>query len=227
MKIFDNKTIVISILSFLTIIIIALSIYMVYILNNEEECFCEPLEDLVVVDEKVEEEQLENIFHIEIKGAVENPGVYELSDGSIINDAILMAGGFKEDAYTNNINLSKKVTDELVIYVFTNSEYKKNKTSETKTNTNNSYDISEDINNNVSIITSGGTSSDNSSNNLVNINLATIEELITLPGIGESKATSIINYRDNNGLFKSIEDLKNVNGIGDTTFEKLKAYITV
>ena len=170
---------------------------------------------------------LENIFHIEIKGAVENPGVYELSDGSIINDAILMAGGFKEDAYTNNINLSKKVTDELVIYVFTNSEYKKNKTSQTKTNTNNSYDISEDINNNVSIITSGGTSSDNSSNNLVNINLATIEELITLPGIGESKATNIINYRDNNGLFKSIEDLKNVNGIGDSTFEQLKAYITV
>lgn len=198
--------------------------------NNPEECICDNLAD-ISLDSKEEETPVLAQMHIEIKGSVKNPGVFTVSDGSIINDAITLAGGFTEDAYTDNINLSKKLTDEMVIYVFSKSEYQKNTTSSSNSNTSSkeNYYIDNALKNNVSIITSETNPSDSSSSNntLININIAGVTELMELPGIGETKANNIISYRESNGYFKTIEDIKNVNGIGDSTFEQLKAYITV
>ena len=237
MKILNNKIAVVGILAFLSLVVIALSGYMVYMLNTKEECFCEPVTDLISLEEPSEEVVETPPIYVEVKGAVNHPGVFEVNENNIINDVIALAGGLKDNAYTDNINLSKKVSDELVVYVFTKEEYKKNSSSNnTHTNTSStssskeSYQIDEATKNNISIITSSNsetTTSQDTTSKLININTASVQELTSLPGIGETKANNIVSYRTENGYFKTIEDLKNVSGIGDATFEQLKDYITV
>lgn len=237
MKILNNKIAVVGILAFLSLVVIALSGYMVYMLNTKEECFCEPVTDLISLEEPSEEVVETPPIYVEVKGAVNHPGVFEVNENNIINDVIALAGGLKNNAYTDNINLSKKVSDELVVYVFTKEEYKKNSSSNnTHTNTSStssskeSYQIDEATKNNISIITSSNsetTTSQDTTSKLININTASAQELTSLPGIGETKANNIVSYRTENGYFKTIEDLKNVSGIGDATFEQLKDYITV
>ena len=237
MKILNNKIAVVGILAFLSLVVIALSGYMVYMLNTKEECFCEPVTDLISLEEPSEEVVETPPIYVEVKGAVNHPGVFEVNENNIINDVIALAGGLKNNAYTDNINLSKKVSDELVVYVFTKEEYKKNSSSNnTHTNTSStssskeSYQIDEATKNNISIITSSNSdeaTSQDTTSKLININTASAQELTSLPGIGETKANNIVSYRTENGYFKTIEDLKNVCGIGDATFEKLKDYITV
>ena len=140
-------------------------------------------------------------YYVDIKGEVKDPGVYKLKEGSRVIDAINASGGLKENANTYSVNLSKKITDEMVIIVPSNSE-----------NTN----------------VSNNTITQNTKNSsLVNINTATTKELLSITGIGESKASNIVKYREENGNFSSIEDIKNVSGIGDSLFEKIKKYITV
>ena len=236
-KILNNKIAVVGILAFLSLVVIALSGYMVYILNTKEECFCEPVTDLISLEEPSEEVVETPPIYVEVKGAVNHPGVFEVNENNIINDVIALAGGLKDNAYTDNINLSKKVSDELVVYVFTKEEYKKNSSSNnTHTNTSStssskeSYQIDEATKNNISIITSSNSdeaTSQDTTSKLININTASAQELTSLPGIGETKANNIVSYRTENGYFKTIEDLKNVSGIGDATFEQLKDYITV
>jgi len=183
-------------------------------------------------------------YYVDIKGEVKKPGVYEVSNTNIINDVINLAGGFTKKAYTKNINLSKKVSDELVIYVYSESEYKKiNEPVQEiiiKECVCPSYEITDCVSNGNSEIISEENNtntnvSDNESDNnnikneekkLININNATKEELMTLSGIGESKATAIIEYRKQK-KFKTIEDIKNVSGIGDSAFEKIKDFITI
>ena len=237
MKILNNKIAVVGILAFLSLVVIALSGYMVYMLNTKEECFCEPVTDLISLEEPSEEVVETPPIYVEVKGAVNHPGVFEVNENNIINDVIALAGGLKDNAYTDNINLSKKVSDELVVYVFTKEEYKKNSSSNnTHTNTSRtssskeSYQIDESTKNNISIITSSNSDeapSQDTTSKLININTASAQELTSLPGIGETKANNIVSYRTENGYFKTIEDLKNVSGIGDATFEQLKDYITV
>ena len=237
MKILNNKIAVVGILAFLSLVVIALSGYMVYMLNTKEECFCEPFTDLISLEEPSEEVVETPPIYVEVKGAVNHPGVFEVNENNIINDVIALAGGLKDNAYTDNINLSKKVSDELVVYVFTKEEYKKNSSSNnTHTNTSStssskeSYQIDESTKNNISIITSSNSdeaTSQDTTSKLININTASAQELTSLPGIGETKANNIVSYRTENGYFKTIEDLKNVSGIGDATFEQLKDYITV
>ena len=237
MKILNNKIAVVGILAFLSLVVIALSGYMVYMLNTKEECFCEPVTDLISLEEPSEEVVETPPIYVEVKGAVNHPGVFEVNENNIINDVIALAGGLKDNAYTDNINLSKKVSDELVVYVFTKEEYKKNSSSNnTHTNTSStssskeSYQIDEATKNNISIITysnSDEAPSQDTTSKLININTASVQELTSLPGIGETKANNIVSYRTENGYFKTIEDLKNVSGIGDATFEQLKDYITV
>lgn len=225
MKILNKKQIVLGILIFLSLVVLGLSAYIIYSLNNEEENLNIALEDSPVKIENTEEETNESIY-VEVKGAVQNPGVYAMNEQDLINDAINLAGGFLDNAYTDNINLSKKVTDELVIFVYTEKEYQNNTYSNT-TSSNNDYQIDNALKNKVSIITSDSTNSDTETSNLININLASITELMTLPGIGETKANNIISYREENGFFKAIEEIKNVSGIGDATFDQFKALITV
>jgi len=135
-----------------------------------------------------------------VSGAVVRPDVYELPYDSIVKDAIEAAGGPTGEADLNRINLARRVHDEEQIYVPQKGEE--------------SLPVSPP-----SPSSQGG--------GKVNINTATTEELSTLPGIGPTKAQSIIDYRTTNGPFQSIEDIKNVRGIGDATFEKLKDRITV
>lgn len=189
-------------------------------------------------ENNTKEEEKDDIY-VEVKGAVNSPGVFKVSNGYVINDIIALAGGFQKDAYTKNINLSRKVNDELVIYVYTNSEYKSKNTSvkivkePCKCPT---YDISSCLDAKSSEIeatkdtntnTDTGALNNDTKDKLVNINTASINELTTITGIGEAKAKSIVEYRTKNGNFKNIEEIKNVSGIGDALFAKIKSYITV
>ena len=184
-------------------------------------------------DSNEKEELLE--FYVEIKGAVNSPGVFKVTSDNIINDVINMAGGLKNNAYTKNINLSKNVSKEMVVYVYTNYEYSLLNTKEETTECNcPKQDISVCTNKGTSIITSDENkpeevpnSKSETKNNKVNINTSTKEVLTSLSGIGEAKAQNIIDYRNENGLFKSIEDLKNVTGISEKLFEQIKEFITI
>ena len=230
------------ILGALVCISVLLSCYSIYE-NNQKEEVTEDQTLLAQEEPEKDEEEPPSIVHVDIKGAVAAPGVYHVEERGSMNDVISLAGGFKEDAYQEGINLSKKVSDEMVIYVYSQKEIKTNetKTESTKpnsskpTNTCNatSYDINDCVEKTESvIITSENTedSSDQEENNtskLVNINTASIEELTSLSGIGDAKAKAIIEYRKTNGNFKTIEDILNVNGIGDAIFTKIKDYITI
>lgn len=232
MKFFENKLIITTTIAFLLITLICLSIYTIKISNKNNDILCENNEGIDNNAEVALNNEIKKMY-VDIKGAVKKPGVYQVNEENIINDVINLAGGLLDKAYVENINLSKKVQDELVIYVYTKNEIKKNNLQENQTCSSNNYIITECTENKVSIITSNENNENNENNNssvsssLININIASIEELTTLPGIGESKAQNIINYREENGYFKTIDEIKNVNGIGEATFDQLKKYITV
>lgn len=189
----------------LSVLLLASIISALYFYFDKEECICS--NELLLNDEIKEY----NSIKVEVKGEVKNVGVYEVDEEKRIIDVIEMAGGFTSNAYSDNINLSMKVSDELVIFVSSKSDVKKgttNKWSNTISNIN-----SED--------------SKESENELININTASKKELMNLPGIGESKANAIISYRNKNGNFKNISDIKNVSGIGSGIYEKFKNNICV
>ena len=165
--------------------------------------------------------------YVDIKGAVNNPGVYEVDNGSRVIDVIKIAGDLKENADTSIINLSKIVTDEMYIIVYTVDEMKsyKEKMIPAKTIVKEVEKkiICPDDSNDACI---NQNNSNSSISGKININSATKEELSTLPSIGESKAQNIIDYRSETS-FETIDDIKNVKGIGDSLFEKIKDYIEV
>lgn len=180
-----------------------------------------------VVTEEETNSNAEKVL-VDVKGAVVNPGVYQLSVGCSVQDAIYMAGGLLESANTKVINLSKRVVDEMVIIVYTNEEIEEyQKDSETVTE----FVYVEmpcecpDAMNDACITENKET--ENEEDELISINTATKEELMTLPGVGESKANTIIAYREEHGAFKEIEDIMNVSGIGESAFEKIKDKITI
>lgn len=185
----------------------------------------------VIETEEITKEEIdsnEEKIIVDVKGAVVNPGVYQLSIGCSVQDAINMAGGLLENANTNVINLSKRLVDEMVIIVYTNEEiqaYQK----ETEIITEFVYiEIPcecPDTMNDACITEKEEIKNEESER--VSINTATKQELMTLSGIGESKASTIIEYREEHGEFKTIEDIMNVSGIGEAAFEKIKDQITV
>lgn len=148
---------------------------------------------------KVDEEAL--TMMADIKGAVVNPGVYQINEGGRVIDLIELAGGLEQDADTAAINFALYVHDEMAVYVPRIGEEVKAVLP-------------------VQLGESAGKGT-------VNLNSAESSELQTLPGIGPAKADAIIKHRETNGPFKSIEDLKEISGIGDKTFEKLKDLISV
>jgi len=237
-----KKSIIISSLVLL-IIIVGIVYYYYYRTDNvvqvvESEVKIEEIEKQAeeIQEEVVEEIAIVKDFFVDIKGAVNNPGVYKLNENNIVNDAINVAGGLNKYADTKCINLSKKLHDEMVIYVYTKSETwqilnnNNNKQTETETNVvcnevkNDAYVTENKIEEKIE---TDKTNEKEDANALVNINSDDIDKLTTLPGIGESKAKTIIEYRKTNGNFKTIEELKNVSGIGDSTFEKIKDLITI
>lgn len=141
-------------------------------------------------------------IYVHITGQVKNPGVYQVDEGTRLFQLVELAGGMTKKASSEVVNLAEEVKDGQSIHILSKSEYKK------------------------SISNEGGDVSDNKST-LININTSTKDELTSLPGIGESKAVAIISYREDNGNFKSIEDIKNVSGIGDSTFDNIRDLITI
>lgn len=144
--------------------------------------------------------QEENKVIVDVKGEVQQPGVYEMRQGDRITDAIASAGGFRENADQNQVNLAGKLKDEMVIYVPKEGE----------------------IPSSATFVLQQEESAD-----LVNINSASSEELQSLPGIGPAKAEAIIIYREEQGNFEKPEDLMNVSGIGEKSFEKIKKHVTI
>ncbi|MFH5778310.1 helix-hairpin-helix domain-containing protein [Heyndrickxia oleronia] len=140
---------------------------------------------------------------VDLKGEIVNPGIYEANDGERVQDLITKAGGFSKNADKLKVNLAQKVKDEMVIYV---------------------PKIGEEIN--VSLFDEAESTTNNSEGK-VNINSANKDQLQTIPGIGPSKADAIIEYREQKGEFKKIEEIKNVTGIGEKTYEKLKDSISI
>lgn len=202
---------------------ILLSVLIFYFLYSEEKTTTEDIQLISSVpqetkiqnhvEEPTKTESNEKVI-VDVKGAVKYPGVYELTVNDRVIDAINQAGGYTKNADSSTINHAQKLQDEMVIYVPKKGE-----------------DVSEKLQaiqsqpTTISSTSSGGTSSSESLK--VNINTANETELTTLSGIGPSKAKAIISYREENGPFKTIEDIKNVSGIGEKTFEKLKDSITV
>lgn len=139
-----------------------------------------------------------------VNGEVEKPGIYNLKSDSRIGDLIKISGGFKDDADIYKINLAKKLKDEDYIYI---NKVEKDDTSGEGTPVKIKSGLDE--------------------NGVVNINTASVEELKTIPGVGDITAQNIIDYREQNGDFSSKEDIKNVDRIGDKTFEKIKDKIDV
>ncbi|QDP99469.1 competence protein ComEA [Lysinibacillus fusiformis] len=148
---------------------------------------------------------------VDVKGAVLHPGVYELKPEQRIIDAVQLAGGYTPDAETQFINHAQKVLDEMVIYIPSKGEQ------------------IDQVASSFIAMPNAETSKDSEGviDGKINLNQADEATLTTLTGIGPSKAQSIISFRQENGSFKSIEELKKVTGIGDKTFEKLKDSITV
>ena len=162
--------------------------------------------------ETLDNEPPENVV-VYVCGAVVNPGVYELSEGSRIDDAVIAAGGFSEDADRTYVNLAARLSDGSKLQIPTISET----SDETLAKEIESFDTGDN----------GYKSGASDGNGLININTASQTELATLPGIGEGIAGKIIKYRDENGSFKSIEDIMKVSGIKDKLFSKIKDQITV
>ncbi len=164
--------------------------------------------NLTVVNNK---ENLKKIT-VDIEGAVEQPGVYTVDENLRLDNLIKIAGGLKETAEIKGLNKAMKLEDEGYYYIFF---------------------IGEKDNGEIGVYNSGGSysktedSGSNSGDGRININTASIERLQLIPGIGEVKAASIVEYREKNAGFKSIEELKSISGIGEKTFEKLRDYIDI
>jgi len=154
-----------------------------------------------------------------IIGTVKNPDVYALTDGSRVIDAVNAAGGFTDDADRESVNLSSRVYDTQEIKIYRVGE---NRASETA-----APDITASPAQTPGQTAAAAQPSAAVVSQKVNINTATKAELETLPGIGDVIAGNIIKYREDNGGFKSIDEIKNVDRIGDKTFEKLKDLITI
>lgn len=161
----------------------------------------------------------EKLIIVHVAGAVAHPGIVNLYENSRISDAIEKAGGLTEEADISKINLAYFLEDGMKIYIPTHNEIEEEKNMENNISDTKEYVIqnNENLENN----------SKKNSNLKINLNTATQSELETLPGIGSATALKIINYRKENGKFQSVEDLKNVKGIGNNKFENIKELISV
>ena len=159
------------------------------------------MEETTMLAEKTEVSTTqEAVIFVDIKGAVKNPGVYQMKSGDRVKDALDAAGGLTDEADSQKVNLAQRVEDQMVIVV--------PKVGEEATE-----------------IPAGLASKEASKEGKVNINTATVEELKTLKGVGEKKAEAIIEYRKKNGSFKTKEDLMKVRGIGKKLFESFQERI--
>ncbi|MFJ7363512.1 helix-hairpin-helix domain-containing protein [Peribacillus frigoritolerans] len=161
------------------------------------------------MEQSVNEAAEPEIIKVDVKGAVKSPGIFTAQAGDRVIDLISAAGSFTEKADTDKVNFAQIIEDQMVIYV---------------------PEVGEEVNGNLENIqvgTSGNAVTKGTSGGLVNLNTATQEDLQTLTGIGPSKANAILEYRETVGKFKEVDELKQVTGIGDKTFERLRDSISV
>ncbi len=213
---------------FLIILVIVASYGSYYLYSTFDKVKADDKEETIVLekDNKKDEEEVNEIVYcyFDIKGEIKKPGVYKIDCNKRVVDAIKESGGLTKNADTSLINLSKKITDSMVIKIYSKSDIKKYSEIKQKEEKLEELCKNDNINNDACISNKPKTTENNSS--LVNINKASIEELMQLPGVGESKAKAIIEYR-NKTPFKSIEDIKNVSGIGTALYDKIKENITI
>lgn len=212
----------------LLLVIGSFFIYKNYTAENREE------KNIVLntkKDTKKDEEEEEEVYYqVDIKGEVINPGIYTVKEGSRVIDVIRLAGDLTEVADTSVLNLSKKVKDEMVIIVYSYDEVVNFTATKEKEEIEQEACLSQNgIQNDACIKDSTDDTSSSSVviSGKVSLNTATLDELMTLPGIGESKAQAIIEYREEVGAFQNIEELKEVSGIGDAIFDQIKENITI
>lgn len=205
------------------IILLFLTGYFIFSISKEDE----EIEPLIVEKKKKKEQESEEKkeVKVDIKGAINLPGIYSLNNNSRVIDVIEKAGGLTENADTSVINLSKKLQDEMVIIIYTKAEVREfERTKEKEQALQEKCNQKDDnaLKNDACI-----TAADKATNKKISLNTGTLEELMTLTGIGESKAKDIIAYREKNGPFKKVEDLINVPGIGESTLAQIKKDITL
>jgi competence protein ComEA len=152
------------------------------------------------------EENIAEVLVVDVKGAVNSPGVYQMAPNSRVVDAIEKAEGFQEEAEQNAVNLAQLLEDQMVIYV---------------------PEVGEEGVEMEHLAPTEAADTSEEATTQVDLNRADKAELTTLNGIGDSKAESILSYREENGNFQTIEELKEVSGIGEATFEQLKEAIVV
>lgn len=150
-------------------------------------------------------ERTETMIYVDIKGAVKVPGIYQLKNQQRIWDALALAGGVSEEADTAQVNYAQKVKDQMIIYVPKKGE---------------------SVEQSLETLQESAPAQQNQEEK-INVNTATEAELQTISGIGAKKAQEIIRFRDEQGPFKTVEELKNVPGIGEKTVERLKDMLTV
>lgn len=163
-------------------------------------CRKDEASEQIIIESTSFMEQMTNVTDeicVYIVGEISCPGIYYVKDGSRLHDVVEAAGGFTEEAATEYINLASTVCDGEKIVVYSISQVE-----------NSEIVLEED-------------------SALININTADVEKLMTLPGIGKSKANDIIKYRESNGRFEAKEDIMKVSGIKEAAYEKIKEYITV
>lgn len=210
-------------------LIFLFSIFSYYLKMEKKENVIE--DDIVAI---TKQEEVVETVSFDIKGQVKSPGVYQLDKNATVMDAIKKSGGLTDYADTTYLNLSRKIKDEMVIIVYSKQEIADMKAGkenvvvvegkcECPKITNDACLKEEEVITNKKEETKENTTTTGP----INLNTATQEELDSLPGIGPSKALDIIAYRKEHQGFKTIEELKNVKGIGDATFNKLKDKITV
>ena len=210
------------------LLLLAASTIAFFKLNNEKT----EVEDNFIANNEIITKEVSEVakqeevkLYFDIKGSVKKPGVYEFNQGDRIIDAINKAGGLTKNATTNNLNLSKKLTNEMVIYVFNKNELTTTKAFEQVNNVAECKCETIEVNNCVDKNTTN--ESTNNEKTKININTDSKEKLMTISGIGSSKADAIIEYRTKNGNFKTTEDIINVSGISKTIYDKIKDTITV
>ncbi len=203
--------------SFIVLIVFGLSAFVFAgcTRKGEETLMLMPLEDVAeeetfkvqedaadVSEEDTLKEEIADLICVHVCGAVNNPGVYELKQGSRVFEAVELAGGFAEDASQDFVNMAQELSDALRLYIPTVQEAQ-------------AWEGQNEV--------SDGKDADG----LININTADKEQLCTLPGIGEAKAEAVIAYRQLNGKFESKEQIMEIDGIKEAMFSKIKDKICV
>lgn len=209
----ENKQLLLILLSLTGIIVLLLGMT-IFFWNKQgmavKEDQMDSYEENWLKKEEVEEidsvNDLDGDVYIDIKGAVNHPGVYKGDQTTRVQDVVMMAGGYLPEADINQVNQAAKCEDQMVIYIPREGEQREEPSENQQV---------------------GQVGAKESGEESININVATKEELTQLNGIGEKKAEAIIQYREEQGSFQKTEELKQVSGIGDKTYDALSDRISV